>query len=214
MRRVAALAVAPALTVALAMGSSLSAGHASGTAGDEGAQRPQILTAEAPSAPVMGRTVAPRRAKGSLTLASIGKRNVPLHHVGTTKGGDVAVPADVSSVGWWKGSASFGSKEGSSIIAGHVSDTSDSPGALYELTKVKKGDRIVWRQGGKKKVFKVTKKTLTPRTGQLPERIWRLAGPRTINLVSCAKKVTSEGGFFHYTHNITITAKLVKKGKR
>lgn len=163
----------------------------------------------APSAGVLERSAAPR---GGLTIPRIGQVKVPIVAVGV-RHGEMVVPTSAHVLGRWKGSAPFGAKTGSTLIVGHVSDPADRPGALHDAGLLRKGDRIVWSERGKTKVFKVTTRSYTPRTGELPKRIWRKGGPRVLHLVTCARRVTGAGGYFHYTHNLTITAKLVMAGR-
>lgn len=148
------------------------------------------------------------RERGTmLSLPTIGKRSVPVRSIRRSRSA-LALPRDAALVGWWRGSAPLAAATGSSIIAGHVAAADGTPGALHSLAKLKLGDRIVWRGAGRRQVFTVVRRSYTLRTGELPRRIWRLSGVRTLNLITCARKVTYRSGFYHYTHNLTVTARL------
>jgi hypothetical protein len=193
-RGVCALLRAPVLlALATALAASLVSGHA--------AQR-----AAADTVSVSARSAA---AAGVLTVPRLAGGGVPVEVVGTS-GGAISVPGDAGHLGWWRGSRPFKASRGSSIVVGHVTDESDAPGAFYRLGSLRKGDRIVWTLGKTRKVFKVVAKTFTPRSGSLPDRIWQKGGARMIHLVSCARRQVFEDGGYHYTHNVTVSAKLVK----
>lgn len=149
-------------------------------------------------------------AVGTLTIPALRTGRVPVRRVGSS-GGAIRIPQNARTVGWWRGSRGFSARQGSSIVVGHVSGDRDVPGALYRLPRLHRGDRIVWRIGGQRRVFRVVAKTYTPRTADLPDRIWRLDGRRTLNLITCARKRTERDGFYHYTHNLTVTAVLVSR---
>ncbi|MBU2698553.1 class F sortase [Pimelobacter sp. 30-1] len=149
------------------------------------------------------------RAASSATLSIRALRvQAPVRTVGMHAGA-VAVPANVDVVGRWRGSRPWSARTGSSILVAHVADGAGRPGAFASIERLRRGARIVWTVDGQRKVFRVVGKTFTRRTASLPERIWRHDGPRTINLVSCARKRVYASGFYHYTHNVTVTARLV-----
>ncbi|MFS3130052.1 sortase domain-bontaining protein [Nocardioides sp. Bht2] len=153
------------------------------------------------------RLAADARTGAGLSMPAIGATDVRVRAVGSSRGG-VALPRDAAVVGWWRGSAPLGATQGASLIAGHVGATDGAPGALSRLREIEVGDRIVWRSAAKRATFTVVRKSYTARTDDLPRRVWRLRGPRTLNLITCARKVRYPSGFYHYTHNLTVTARL------
>ncbi|WP_215813063.1 class F sortase [Pimelobacter sp. 30-1] len=165
-------------------------------------------TARAGAGPAV--TVLARAPLGSSKLVLPGSRGreIPVRVVGSS-GGAIAVPQNAGVVGWWRGSVPFAASRGSSILVGHVSDEADAPGALGGLRRLRRGDRITWSSGSVQKIFRVTRKQYTARSGSLPERIWSKSGRRVLNLVTCARRVTYPGGGYHYTANLTVTARLV-----
>jgi len=144
-------------------------------------------------------------AGGSLTIPSVGVHAAPLIRVGTRQG-QVVVPHDVRRVGWWRGSQPLGAKAGSSLLVGHVADGHGRPGALSRLGRVRRGDRVrvVWH--GRVRWWRVTRISYTARTRELPARVWRRSGGRTLNLVTCAHRVVYPNGYYHYRDNLTVTA--------
>ncbi|MBU2698843.1 hypothetical protein CCO04_27520 [Pimelobacter sp. 30-1] len=168
-----------------------------------GALTPPTSTVQTTADPL-----APRSSVSSVLNIPMLRTRASVRTVGM-RAGAVAVPADVSVVGRWRGSRPWSAKSGSSILVAHVADGAGRPGAFASIERLRKGARIVWTVGGERKVFRVVAKTFTKRTASLPERIWRHDGPRTISLVSCARKRVYASGFYHYTHNVTVTARLV-----
>jgi hypothetical protein len=195
LRRRARSAAAAVLTAALAAFQLMTA--------------PTMAIAAHPS-PSSSPTAAARAVPaGSLTVPRLGDGSLPIEAV-RTAGGAIDIPDDAGKLGWWRGSVPYKANRGSSIVVGHVTDESDAPGAFYNLGQLRKGDRITWRAGGSRKVFRVVAKTYTPRAGKLPDRIWQQGGPRMLHLVSCARRAVFDDGGYHYTHNLTISAKLVR----
>ena len=148
---------------------------------------------------------AAHAAGGSLSVPSAGVDAAPLVRVGT-RHGQVAVPRDARSVGWWRGSRPPDARSGSTLLVGHVADAHHRHGALWRLREVRKGDRIrvVWR--GRTTWWRVSRISYTPRTRDLPARIWRRSGRRTLNVVTCAHRVVFANGYYHYRDNLTVTA--------
>lgn len=146
-------------------------------------------------------------APTDLSIPSLRLRRVPVLVVGS-RGGAIRVPHR-STIGWWRESVPFTDSRGSSLLLGHVSDRRDRPGALYRLSRIRPGAVIRWRQGRTTRHFRVTRLQFTRRTQPLPRRVWSWRGPRTLHLVSCARRVTRADGF-HYTHNLTVTARQVR----
>lgn len=145
----------------------------------------------------------------TLHLPDIGSRNNRVEVVGNGAK-RIQVPGSVGHVGWWRQSTPHGGSRGSSVIVGHVSDRSDRPGALYRLARSRKGHLIRWTMNGKTKTFRVTAVTKTKRHKPLPSRVWNTGGRQRLNIISCAHKVTRPNGSWHYTHNVTVTAVLVR----
>ncbi|CAM3245881.1 sortase [Nocardioides dubius] len=159
---------------------------------------PQGWVRTSPAARIVGsRLVIPRLGGQAIRVRPIVQR-----------GGSLALPGDPWVLGWWRGSAPLRAVRGGSIVAGHVADRSGAPGALHRLATLRRGDRIVWRRAGVRRTFRVVRTSRTPRTGELPARIWRLSGPRMLHLITCTRKVVYPSGYYHYTHNLTVTAWL------
>ncbi|MFL6174916.1 MAG: class F sortase [Marmoricola sp.] len=144
-------------------------------------------------------------AGGALGIPSLGI-HAPVDAVGLD-GTAMAVPNEPARVGWLTSTAHADDIVGSSVLAGHVSDEHDRPGALNRLGRIKVGAAIVWTgPTGKRVLFRVVRTRLYPRSRGLPATMFASAGPRELNLVTCAARVTTSNGGFHYTSNLVVTA--------
>ncbi|KQX64388.1 hypothetical protein ASD06_09395 [Angustibacter sp. Root456] len=56
--------------------------------------------------------------------------------------GNLVIPEDVRTVGWWRSGAAPGSPVGTVVLAGHVDSASAGPGALFHLDDAPVGSRI------------------------------------------------------------------------
>lgn len=119
----------------------------------------------------------------------------------------MAVPDDPDRLGWLRGSAAPGDVVGSSVLAGHVSDARDRPGALGNLDGIELGAEILWTDGsGRTLRFRVSRLQRFPRAQGLPVGLFRTDGPRRLQLVTCADRRSTASGGFHYAANLVVTA--------
>ncbi|WP_436697673.1 VaFE repeat-containing surface-anchored protein [Nocardioides sp. BYT-33-1] len=151
-----------------------------------------------------GWTPAGRRSVERIRIPSLGV-NARTSPVGI-KRGTMQVPGNVARTGQLSQSAAAGDLIGTTVIAGHVSDRQDRPGAFWKLTKIRKGKVVTVRQGGKKLRYRVTSIERFSRKSTLPDRFFSTTGEHKLVLISCAGKVTTSGGGFHYRQNVVVTA--------
>ncbi|RNL60655.1 DUF11 domain-containing protein [Nocardioides marmoriginsengisoli] len=148
------------------------------------------------------------RVAGAPTNLQFGGLGItaPVQTVGV-KRGTMTVPGNVRRLGWLRSSAAIGEAIGTTVIAGHISDQRDRPGAFWRLSKAKVGQVVKIKDGaGKVHRYKVTGKRTYPRSKKLPASLFSTTGSARMLLVSCTGKVTRPGGGFHYTKNLVVTA--------
>lgn len=143
----------------------------------------------------------------TINIASIGV-HAPIYGVGES-GATMNIPSNVHELGWLTKSAQFNDVIGTQIVAGHVSDNSDHPGALYNLHNIKIGALIKVTHNGVTHTYKVAQKFTNPRTKDVPISISSTTGAAKLVIVTCADKVTYAGGYFHYEDNLFVVANLV-----
>jgi len=144
-------------------------------------------------------------AGGSLQIPSL-RIDAPVDAVGLD-GTAMAVPNDPGRIGWLSSTARASDLAGASVLAGHVSDADDRPGALNRLVRIRLGAAIMWRgSDGRRVRFRVVRIKLFPRSRGLPAAMFSAAGRHELNLVTCAARVSTANGGFHYTSNLVVTA--------
>jgi sortase (surface protein transpeptidase) len=67
--------------------------------------------------------------------------DAPINPAGLTEDGDMAVPNDIISTGWFERGYMPG-EPGNSVIAGHV-DGKNGPAVFYDIGKLKNGDEVL-----------------------------------------------------------------------
>jgi hypothetical protein len=118
----------------------------------------------------------------------------------------MSVPNDPHTLGWFTPTAHLDDLAGVSLVAGHVSDSADRPGTLARLGETHIGDVIQWQgSDGGVRTFRVVKIDRYPRATGLPPALFRVDGPHTLRLVTCATREVGQGGF-HYTDNLVVSA--------
>ncbi|WP_377320230.1 sortase domain-bontaining protein [Pimelobacter simplex] len=153
-----------------------------------------------------GSTVHGRKVRPSqVAIPAIGMK-APLDAVGVRKG-SMVIPENVRRGGWLTGSAAPGEAIGSTVIAGHVSDRHDRPGAFGKLRKAKVGQVVTVRGAdGKVQRYRITKVYTQKRTKGFTGAPVSTTGAHQLTLVTCTGKVSYRNGRFHYTKNQVVIA--------
>ncbi|MBM7516701.1 Ig-like domain-containing protein [Nocardioides nitrophenolicus] len=132
--------------------------------------------------------------------------NTRLQTVGIRKR-DMVIPTDPARGGWLAGSAAPGESVGSTVIAGHVSDRGDRPGAFGRLRRARPGQVVVVKTAdGSVRRYRIETVTTQPRTKGLTGATTSTTGEHRLTLVTCTGRVTYPNGRFHYTKNLVVTA--------
>jgi len=72
-----------------------------------------------------------------------------------TAGGELVVPDDIRTVGWWDGSAYAGDLFGSTVIAGHVDAPRQGRGYFARLLRITPGETVTVRGDGRRAAYRV-----------------------------------------------------------
>jgi LPXTG-site transpeptidase (sortase) family protein len=138
-----------------------------------------------------------------IRLASIDV-DAAVEPVGVDGGGEMAVPEDVRTIGWYRFGPGPGA-DGSTVLAGHVDDRLQGHGAFYRLTDVVAGDPVqVQLSDGRDVRFRVSEVERIEKS-QLPTgALFARTGPPRLTLITC-------GGEFdrvarHFRDNVVIRA--------
>ena len=152
---------------------------------------------------VASATSTPSARDGRLRIRRLGV-DAPVVRVGWDHEA-MAVPDDPQTLGWFSPSAHRTDVVGVSLIAGHVADVSDHPGALAPLGRARVGDVIEWEDRGSITRFRVVEVRRYRRADGLPPGLFKADGPHTLRLVTCANREVSPLGI-HYADNLVVSA--------
>jgi uncharacterized repeat protein (TIGR01451 family) len=152
-------------------------------------------------ASVQGRKVRPAQ----VAIKALGMK-AKLDTVGLRKG-SMVIPGNVAKGGWLGQSALPGDLVGSTVIAGHVSDRKDRPGAFGKLRKAKKGQVVSVRASdGTVQRYRIDRVFTQPRKKGFSGAEVSTTGAHQLTLVTCTGKVSYANGRFHYTKNLVVVA--------
>ncbi|WP_436697539.1 DUF7507 domain-containing protein [Nocardioides sp. BYT-33-1] len=152
-------------------------------------------------ASVQGRKVRPAQ----VAIKALGMK-AKLDTVGLRKG-SMVIPGNVARGGWLGQSALPGDLVGSTVIAGHVSDRKDRPGAFGKLRKAKKGQVVSVRASdGTVQRYRIDRVFTQPRKKGFSGAEVSTTGAHQLTLVTCTGKVSYANGRFHYTKNLVVVA--------
>ncbi|WNB91379.1 class F sortase [Bacillus sp. NEB1478] len=116
-----------------------------------------------------------------------------IEQVGTLKNGQMGVPEDFNSVGWYKEGSMPGDR-GSAVMAGHV-DSKTGPAVFYKLEDLKKGDKILVSDGdGKQLTFEVMRTEAYPRKNAPVDKVFGFTYRKKLNLITCTGNFNRDAG--------------------
>lgn len=153
-------------------------------AGGTGPAPPDARSLEHPRPP---RAARPRPQPGAPARLLIGSARLraPVVPVGDHGDGQLALPEDPGTVGWWVGSTPAGDPRGSTILAGHVDSASQGLGALAVLRTLPLGTAVVLVDAfGTSHPYRVAARRSYPKTA-LPREVLRARGVPRLVLITC-----------------------------
>jgi hypothetical protein len=169
-------------------------------------------TPAAPSAPAVptqeGRLGAGSRAAIVVPIEiQLPKLDVTsrLVSIGVERDGELEIPEDVQTVGWYRYGPRPGDRQGSIVMSGHVDSAEQGKGAFFQLGRLRPGDPVVVRTSdGKSWRYRVVAREEWPKTEVPLDRIFARGGAPRLTLVTCG------GGFREdirsYQDNVAVTA--------
>ncbi|MBC7512294.1 class F sortase [Candidatus Saccharibacteria bacterium] len=107
-----------------------------------------------------------------------------ISYMGLTPTGDMDVPPDLLTVGWYK----FGTKpgeQGSAVLAGHLEGTEDL-GVFAKLDRLKPGDLIEVVNDRNETVAFTIRETKSYKQTERPAEIFNRTDGRYLNLITCS----------------------------
>jgi hypothetical protein len=123
--------------------------------------------------------------------------------VGVTSAGDMSLPADPATLGWYKYGPSPDAP-GSTVLAGHLDSVTYGVGPLVRLRDVRPGDRVdVTLTDGRTDAYVVVAIDRYSRTS-LPDELFARTGPRRLLIITCGGEYDANAG--GYQLNLVVTA--------
>lgn len=132
--------------------------------------------------------------------------SAPIVPQGITQAGAMALPDDLSRVGWLETTSGLDADSGSTLIAGHVTSRGIH-GALYFLGLSEPGMSVTTVDDQQEHTRWVVTSVHAYRKTSLPPQIFATDGDRTLTLVTCGGKIirTPDGRWTH-EDNIVVVA--------
>lgn len=167
---------------------------------------PVAAPAPLPATPVtvLATPRADQAPPARITLPTLGVA-VPVVPVGVDDGGEMEVPRDVRTVGWYRFGPAPGDRSGSAVLSGHVDDRVQGRGAFFDLGRLAVGDAVeVVDARGRTLRYRVAEVMRIPKQVLPVDTLFDRAGPPHLTLVTC-------GGSFdratrNYRDNVVVTA--------
>ena len=122
---------------------------------------------------------------------------IAVHAVSTGRDGQLDVPDNPRSAGWWRGSSRVGDPSGNTFLAAHIDSPRQQLGPFAELYAARPGLRLVLRSAGLRQDFRVRSVRLIRRES-LTSRpdLYSPSGTRQLVLVTCAPPYDpTQGGY-------------------
>jgi len=131
---------------------------------------------------------------------------LPVVPVGVARDGQMALPDDPSTAGWYRFGPSPEDDIGAAVISAHV-DSRDEVGPLARLGRLGRGDRIVVTVDGTRVDYVVERVDQYAKTALDVDALFSRTGPARLHLVSCGGEWDPRTR--HYEDNVVAIARRV-----
>ncbi len=157
---------------------------------------------------VTARDAAPAAAQAAPAPARISVPawgvDAPVDAVGIAADGQMELPEDVSRVGWYRFGPVPGA-DGSAVLAGHVDDREQGPGALFPLEDAAVGDEVtVTDAAGTATRWRVVSREVITKQALPLDRLFARDGAPRLTLITCGGPFLPE--FRSYRDNVVVVA--------
>ncbi|MDI3329472.1 MAG: class F sortase [Micrococcus sp.] len=163
--------------------------------------------------PVVTATLAPaaaaseRPAPVRVEYASIGAE-LPVVPTGVADGGQMQIPEDAATAGWYRFGPAPADGEGNTVIAAHAGSAQTPVGPLYGLREAQPGEVVrVEDAAGQQHAYRVTEVHQLGKDGLDFTPYFTRSGPERLVLVTCGGQWLPERQ--SYADNIIVVAEAV-----
>jgi hypothetical protein len=147
----------------------------------------------------------PAAKPASLTIPAIGVRADGIKDLGLTSGGELEVPGDATTVGWFTGAPSPG-EVGPAVLAAHV-DYKHVPGTFSRLKELRAGEQArVGRADSRTAVFTVYRVDHYAKAEFPTDRVYGDTADPELRLITCGGEFDRSSG--NYLDNVVVYARL------
>ncbi|MGW5715541.1 class F sortase [Amycolatopsis sp. NPDC003865] len=147
----------------------------------------------------------PAAKPASLSIPAIGVRADALKDLGLTSKGELEVPGDATTVGWFTGAPSPG-EVGPAVLAAHV-DYKHVPGAFSRLKELRPGEQArVGRSDGRTAVFTVYRVDRYAKAEFPTDQVYGDTAEPELRLITCGGEFDRSSG--NYLDNVVAYARL------
>ncbi len=131
--------------------------------------------------------------------------DAPIEPVGVESNGEMQIPEQISTIGWYKWGPAPGTSTGSVVMAGHVDSAAQGLGAFFYLRNLQAGATVTVTMGsGATRTYRVVGREEFPKTTVPLGQLFSRTGPERLTLITCG------GGFDRnarsYYDNVVVTA--------
>ncbi|MEO6955767.1 MAG: class F sortase [Antricoccus sp.] len=160
--------------------------------------------ATTPPVPAASPPAEPNSPPTTLQISSL-KINAPVVSVGVDAAGDMQIPDDVHTLGWYQFGPAPGSSTGSVVVVGHVDSAEQGIGIFSTLKSITAGAPIVLSTAdGQQRQYKVVGVQAYPKSAVPLSDLFSTTGAPRLTLITC-------GGLFDkvthsYESNVVVTA--------
>ena len=134
--------------------------------------------------------------------------DVPVVPVGVDERGEMEVPTDIRTIGWYRFGPGPGAAAGSAVLSGHVDDRVQGRGAFFDLVDLRVGAAIQVQLADRTELdYRVSQVERIDKSMLPVDRLFARDGAPVLTLVTC-------GGSFdratrNYRQNVVVTARPV-----
>jgi hypothetical protein len=148
-------------------------------------------------------SLVPRPVPTRVVIAGL-DIDAPVRAVGLDDSGDMELPTDAGSVGWFAPGATPG-REGSAVMAGHVDLAGVGPAVFFRLEELEMGSEIgVLYDDGSRRRFTAIERRTYPWNGLPAAEMFATEGPSVLFLVTCGG--TFDAAAQRYLANVVVVA--------
>jgi len=147
----------------------------------------------------------PAAKPASLTIPAIDVRAEGIKDLGLTPQGELEVPGDAKTVGWFTGAPSPG-EAGPAVLAAHV-DYKHVPGTFSRLKELRDGEQVrVGRADGRTTIFTVYRVDRYAKAQFPTDQVYGDTADRELRLITCGGEFDRSSG--NYLDNVVVYARL------